>query len=170
MKKSKKDLPRSNNRTTRAATDSNEGKKSELLYPLCEPNGAKQRYLGVRNMSGRSRCPETLLNKKLKWWARHGLCSYRLSPPFASKFSCKSISSRVPDGPRQLIFSSGQRYLAQPRPRFLIFARIWDFIHPASPGHPRLFEACSGSPDETKMRETSSGPAVSARGRVVPHH
>jgi hypothetical protein len=55
-------------------------------------------------------------------------------------------------------------------PRFLVFARIWAFIHPASPGHPRLSEARSGTPDETKTRETASGPTVSARERVVPRY
>jgi hypothetical protein len=73
-------------------------------------------------------------------------------------------------GPRRPFFTSGRRNSAQPRPRFLVFARIWAFIHPASPGRPRLSEARSGTPDETKTRETASGPAVSARERVVPRH
>jgi hypothetical protein len=73
-------------------------------------------------------------------------------------------------GPRTPFFTSGRRYSAQPCPRFLVFARIWAFIHPASPDRPRLSEACSGNPDETKTRETASGPAVSARERVVPRH
>jgi hypothetical protein len=51
-----------------------------------------------------------------------------------------------------------------------LFSRIWAFIHPASPGRPRLSEARSRTPDETKTRETASGPAVSARERVVPRH
>jgi hypothetical protein len=73
-------------------------------------------------------------------------------------------------GPRMPYFTSGWRYSAQPCPRFLVFARIWAFIHPASPGHPRLSEARSGTPDETKKRQTASGPAVSARERIVPRH
>jgi hypothetical protein len=73
-------------------------------------------------------------------------------------------------GPRTPFFTSERRYSAQPRPRFLVFARIWAFIHPASPGHLRLSEARSGTLDETKTRETASRPRVSARERVVPRH
>jgi hypothetical protein len=51
-------------------------------------------------------------------------------------------------------FSSGRRKTAQSCPRFLVFARIWAFIHPASPGHPRPPGARSGTPDETNARET----------------
>jgi hypothetical protein len=35
-------------------------------------------------------------------------------------------------------FSSGRRKSVQSGPRILVFARIWAFIHPASPGHPGL--------------------------------
>jgi hypothetical protein len=54
-----------------------------------------------------------------------------------------------------VIFSSGWRKTAQSRPRFLVFARIWDFIHPASPGHPRPPRARSGTPDETNAQKTA---------------
>jgi hypothetical protein len=40
-------------------------------------------------------------------------------------------------------------------PRFLVFARIWAFIHPVSPGHPRPPGARSGSLEETNARERS---------------
>jgi hypothetical protein len=52
-------------------------------------------------------------------------------------------------------FSSGRRKTAQSRPRFLVFARIWAFIHLASPGHPRPSGARSGTPDERNARETA---------------
>jgi hypothetical protein len=71
-------------------------------------------------------------------------------------------------GPRQVFFSSGRRKSAQSRPRILVFARIWAFIHPASPGHPRPFGARSGTPDERNAREKSRKiPRVPA-GRVAP--
>jgi hypothetical protein len=53
-------------------------------------------------------------------------------------------------GPRQPFFSSGRRKMAQSRPRFLIFPRIWAFIHPVSPGHPWSPVARSWTPDERK--------------------
>jgi hypothetical protein len=53
-------------------------------------------------------------------------------------------------------FSSGWRKTAQLCPRFLVFVRIWTFIHPASPGHPRPPGVRSGTPDETNARETPS--------------
>jgi hypothetical protein len=82
------------------------------------------------------------------------LCS--TFPPIASRVPTrKSISSRLPDEAPVAFFSSGWRKMAQSRPRILVFARIWDFIHPASPCHPRPPGACSGSPEETKVRETS---------------
>jgi hypothetical protein len=40
--------------------------------------------------------------------------------------------------------------MIQSRPRFFIFPRIWAFIHPASPDHPRSPGARSGTPDERK--------------------
>jgi hypothetical protein len=45
--------------------------------------------------------------------------------------------------------------MGQSRPRFLVFARIWAFIHPASPSHPRSPGARSGTLDETNVRETA---------------
>jgi hypothetical protein len=45
--------------------------------------------------------------------------------------------------------------MAQLRPRFLVFAQIWAFIHPVSPGHPRPSGARSGTPDERNVRETA---------------
>jgi hypothetical protein len=45
--------------------------------------------------------------------------------------------------------------MAQSRPRFLVFARIRAFIHPASPGHPRPSGARSGTSDERNARETA---------------
>jgi hypothetical protein len=53
-------------------------------------------------------------------------------------------------GPRRPFFTSGRRYSVQSRPRFLVFPRIWAFIHPASPGHPRSPRARSETPDERK--------------------
>jgi hypothetical protein len=43
--------------------------------------------------------------------------------------------------------------MAQSCPRFLIFARIWAFIHPVSPGHPRPPEARSGTPNKRNACE-----------------
>jgi hypothetical protein len=60
-------------------------------------------------------------------------------------YRCKSIFSHEPDeAPRQSFFSSGRRKTVQLRSRFLVFARIWAFIHPASPDHPRPPGARSG--------------------------
>jgi hypothetical protein len=58
-------------------------------------------------------------------------------------------------GPRRSFFSSRRRKMAQSRPSFLVFPRIWAFIHPASPGHPRSPGARSGTPDE---RKAGTGP------------
>jgi hypothetical protein len=70
-------------------------------------------------------------------------------------YRCKSIFSHEPDeAPRQSFFSSGRRKTVQLRSRFLVFARIWAFIHPASPDHPRPPGARSGSTEEINARET----------------
>jgi hypothetical protein len=85
-----------------------------------------------------------------------------------------------PTRPPAGVFSSGRRKSAQSRPRILVFARIWAFIHPASPGHPRPSGARSGTPDERNAREKSGkirarshgscGPDLSARvGGRRPH-
>jgi hypothetical protein len=61
-----------------------------------------------------------------------------------------------PARPSAPFFSSGRRKTARSRPRILVFVRIWAFIHPASPGHPRSSGACSGTPVERNARETAS--------------
>jgi hypothetical protein len=79
--------------------------------------------------------------------------------------SLEHLQPRARRGPRHPVFSSGRRKRVQSRPRFLDFAQIWAFIHPASPGHPRLSRARSGTPDERNARETTK--KLSAR-RVAP--
>jgi hypothetical protein len=59
-----------------------------------------------------------------------------------------------PARPPPPFFSSGWRKTVQLRPRFLVFARIWAFLHPASPGHFRPSGARSGTSDERNARET----------------
>jgi hypothetical protein len=61
-----------------------------------------------------------------------------------------------PTRPRHPFFSSGRRKSAQSRPRILVFARIWAFIHPASPGHPRPSGVRSGTPNKRNARETAT--------------
>jgi hypothetical protein len=51
--------------------------------------------------------------------------------------------------------------MVQSRFRFLIFGRIWPFIHPVSPGHPRPPGTRSGTSDKRNARETAR--KVSAR-------
>jgi hypothetical protein len=43
--------------------------------------------------------------------------------------------------------------MVQSWPRFLVFVRIWAFIYPVSPGHPRPPGARSGSSEETNAQE-----------------
>jgi hypothetical protein len=66
----------------------------------------------------------------------------------------KSISTHTPD--ETAFFSSGRRKSAQSHPRILVFARIWAFIHLASPCHPRPSGARSGTPDERNAREKAT--------------
>jgi hypothetical protein len=68
-------------------------------------------------------------------------------------------------GPRQAFFSSGWRYSAQPRPRFLIFPRNRPLIHPESPGHPRPPGVRSGTPDE---RKAGMGPLCRRQNMRTP--
>jgi hypothetical protein len=103
--------------------------------------------------------------------------------PFAasdSSWELEHLHSHARRGPRHAFFSSGRRKSAQSRPQILVFARIWAFIHPASPGHPRPSGARSGTPDERNAREKarkiparsrgSCGPDLSARvGGRRPH-
>jgi hypothetical protein len=70
-----------------------------------------------------------------------------------------------PTRPPARVFSSGRCKSAQSRPWILVFARIWAFIHPASPGHPRPSGARSGTPDERNAREKAT--KIPAR-RVAP--
>jgi hypothetical protein len=73
-----------------------------------------------------------------------------------------------PMRPRRALFLSERRKSAQLRPRILVFARIWAFIHPASPGHPRPSGARSGTPDETNWREKAGKNRARSRGSCGP--
>ncbi|KAK1618466.1 hypothetical protein QYE76_023983 [Lolium multiflorum] len=49
----------------------------------------------------------------------------------------ESISTRPPDEAPERRFSHPDGEIRPVAPRFLVFVRIWPFIHPASPRHPR---------------------------------
>jgi hypothetical protein len=57
-------------------------------------------------------------------------------------------------------FSFGRRYSAQSSPQFLVFLRIWIFIHPESPCHPVL--------GDSGREKSGEGAALSAREHANP--
>jgi hypothetical protein len=59
------------------------------------------------------------------------------APVWSDAFGLRASLAVSPTRPPAALFSSGRQKMAQPRPRILVFARIWAFIHPASPCHPR---------------------------------
>jgi hypothetical protein len=62
----------------------------------------------------------------------------------------KSTSSHGPSEAPGSLFLHPAGEKRPSRARFLVFVRIWAFIHPASPGHPWPSGARSGTPDERK--------------------
>jgi hypothetical protein len=73
-----------------------------------------------------------------------------------------------PTRPRRPYFSSEWQKTVQSRPWILDFARIWAFIHPASPDQPWPSGARSGTPDETNWRETAENIHARSRGSCGP--
>jgi hypothetical protein len=81
--------------------------------------------------------------------------------------SIRASPAMNPTRPPAAFFSSGRRKMVQSRPRFLVFPRIWAFIHLASPDHPRSPGARLGTPDERKagmgplcQRENTPNPTI----------
>jgi hypothetical protein len=84
---------------------------------------------------------------------------------FATLFVLKHLYSHARRGPRHAFFSSRRRKSTQSRFWILVFARIYTFIHPASPCYPRPSGTRSGTPDERNAREKAR--KIPAR-RVAP--
>jgi hypothetical protein len=85
------------------------------------------------------------------------------------------LQPRARRGSRHLFFSSGQRKTVQSRPRFLVLARIWAFIHPASPGHhvvwPRLVgERGRSSSSSSGLSRASSSTRCKSYRRWTSSH